>query len=121
MKATWTWCAGEFATFFEAFPHGTVWGNDRNGEGYDVVLLGQQGETKIDVDAMQARLDRPDHKKVVASLDDIGLGSAILLLSAYAGQATDLQKWLKGAGNQPRSEPAAAIPPAVVEHGTRKA
>ncbi len=87
----------EFATFFEAFPYGTVWGNDRNGEGYDVVLLGQVEETKIDVDAMQARLDRPDHARVVNSLDDIGMGSAIRLLSTYAGQATDLHKWLEGA------------------------
>ncbi len=87
----------EFATFFEAFPSGTVWGNDRNGEGYDVVLLGQVEETKIDVDAMQARLDRPDHARVVSSLEDIGMGSAIRLLSTYAGQATDLHKWLEGA------------------------
>lgn len=87
----------ELATFFEAFPGGTVWGNDRNGEGYDVVLLGQAEDTKIDVDAMQARLNRPDHAPVVASLEDIGMGSAIRMLATYAGQATDLKKWLEGA------------------------
>src|SRR5581483_4738488 len=83
----------EFATFFEAFPHGTVWSNDKNGEGYDVVLLGQQEPTKIDVDVMQARLNRKDHAPVVNSLEDIGLGSAIRLLATYAGQAADLPPW----------------------------
>lgn len=87
----------EFGTFFEVFPHGTVWGNDRNGQGYDVVLLGQADDTRIDVDAMQARLNRPDHAPVVASLEDIGMGSAIRLLATFAGQATDLKKWLTGA------------------------
>jgi spermidine synthase len=87
----------EFATFFEAFPGGTVWGNDRNGEGYDVVLLGQAEDTKIDVDATQARLNRPDHARVVASLEDIGMGSAIRMLATFAGHATDLRKWLMGA------------------------
>ena len=86
----------EFATFFEAFPHGTVWGNDKNGEGYDVVLLGQAEPTKIDVEAMQARLNRPDHKPVVSSLEDIGKGSSIRLLATFAGLASDLQNWLKG-------------------------
>ena len=87
----------EFATFFEAFPYGTVWGNDRNGEGYDVVLLGQVEPTKIDVDEMQTRLNRPDHVKAVASLEDIGKGTSIRLLATYAGQAADLKHWLHGA------------------------
>ena len=94
----------EFATFFEAFPHGTVWGNDKNGEGYDVVLLGQAEPTKIDVEAMQARLNQPDHKPVVNSLEDIGKGTSIRLLATFAGLATDLQDWLKGAEiNQDRN------------------
>ena len=87
----------EIATFFEAFPNGTVWGNDRNGEGYDVVLLGQHEPTRIDIEAMQNRLNRQDHAPVVNSLQDIGMGSAIRLLATYAGQATDLAGWLKDA------------------------
>jgi spermidine synthase len=31
----------EFATFFNVFPTGTVWSNDINGKGYDVVLAGR--------------------------------------------------------------------------------
>jgi spermidine synthase len=87
----------EIGTFFEAFPGGTVWGNDRNGEGYDVVLLGQLGPTRIDIEAMQNRLNRQDHVPVVNSLQDIGMGSAIRLLATYAGQAADLTGWLKDA------------------------
>ena len=48
----------------------------------------------IDVDAMQQRLDREDHAGVRASLNEVYLGSALDLLSIYAGQATDLDKWL---------------------------
>ena len=33
----------EIATFFEVFPNGIVWGNTNNGQGYDLVLLGQVG------------------------------------------------------------------------------
>ncbi len=31
----------EIATFFAVFPYGTVWANNVNGNGYDIVLLGQ--------------------------------------------------------------------------------
>ena len=107
----------EFATFFEAFPHGTVWGNDKNGEGYDVVLLGQAEPTKIDVEAMQARLNQPDHKPVVASLEDIGKGSSIRLLATFAGVAPDLQNWLKGAEiNHDRNSAPAISRRNVAEH-----
>jgi spermidine synthase len=87
----------EIATFFEVFPNGSVWANELSGGGYDVFLLGQPEPTKIDVDAMQARLDRPDHARVVESLHEVGLGSAVALLSTYAGQDTDLKPWLQGA------------------------
>jgi spermidine synthase len=43
----------EFATFFDVFPNGTVWGNE-NGGGYDTVVLGQVEPARIDVDAMEA-------------------------------------------------------------------
>jgi len=53
--------------------------------------------TPIDVDALQRRLDRPDHARVKASLAEVGLGSAVELLSTYAGRARDLTEWLKDA------------------------
>jgi spermidine synthase len=87
----------EIATFFEVFPNGSVWANELSGGGYDVFLLGQQEPGKIDVDAMQARLDRPEYARVVESLREVGLGSAVELLSTYAGQDKDLKPWLQGA------------------------
>jgi spermidine synthase len=95
----------EVATFFEAFPHGTVWGNPGNdGKGYDLVLLGQAGPTRIDPDEVQARLDRPDHEDAARSLREAGFGSGLSLLATYAGRAPDLKPWLEGAEiNQDRS------------------
>ena len=84
----------EIATFFAAFPHGTIWGNDDEGYGYDTVVLGQESPLHIDVDALQLRLDRADHATVKKSLGDIGLSTANDLLATYAGRATELKKWL---------------------------
>ncbi len=87
----------ELATFFRVFPRGTIWSNDLDGDGYDVVLLGQDGPITIDADAMEQRLRRPDHKAVAASLSQVGFDSAMDLLGAYAGYAPDLEGWLRGA------------------------
>src|SRR5438105_10182190 len=87
----------EIATFFEAFPDGVVWGNTNNGQGYDLVLLGQTEPTRIDVDGIQARLNRPEYAPVAQSLSDIGFYSAVDLFSTYDGQRSDLSGWLKAA------------------------
>jgi spermidine synthase len=87
----------EIATFFEAFPNGIVWGNTNNGSGYDLVVLGQVEPTKIDVDAVQRRLQRPEYAPVVQSLREIGMNSAVDLFSTFAGTANDLAPWLKDA------------------------
>jgi spermidine synthase len=88
----------EIATFFEVFPNGTVWGNlNTDGQGYDVVLVGQVGKLKIDVDALQNRLWRPDYGGVANSLREVGYNSAADLLATYAVDANDLRGWLRGA------------------------
>jgi spermidine synthase len=87
----------EIATFMEAFPHGIVWGNTNNGAGYDLVLLGQVEDTKIDVDAIQAKLQRPEYAPMAQSLREIGMNSAVDLFSTFAGRAADLQPWLADA------------------------
>ena len=87
----------EIATFFDVFPNGTIWANEGDGGGYDVVLLGQTGPTKIQVDELQQRLDRPEYSRVAKSLRDVGFHSAVDLLATYAGQEPDLKPWLKGA------------------------
>jgi spermidine synthase len=89
----------EIGTFFEAFPNGVVWGNTNNGQGYDLVLLGQVGDRpiRIDVDGIQAKLNRPEFAPVVKSLRDIGFYSAVDLFSSYGGRAVELKEWLKDA------------------------
>ena len=57
----------EIATFLEAFPNGMVFANTVNGQGYDVVLLGQVEPTKIDVDKLQAKLDSPEYARMAQS------------------------------------------------------
>jgi len=87
----------ELATFLEAFPNATVWSNYANGQGYDLVLLGQKDPTAINVDALQERLERADHARVSESLSEIGFHSAVELLATYVGRAGDFAAWLKDA------------------------
>jgi len=87
----------ELATFFEAFPDGTVWANTVNGEGYDMVFLGQAGPLRIDLDEVQQRLDHPDYALVAQSLRDVGVDSAADLFSTYTGGKSELASWLRGA------------------------
>ncbi len=86
----------EVATFFDAFPQGTVWSNDIKGAGYDVVLLGQNGPTKIDIDQIQERLQRPEYADELKSLNDVFFTSAVELFGTYGGQASDLVPWSAG-------------------------
>ncbi len=87
----------EMATFFGVFRDGMIWANDDQGAGYDVVMFARKEPAPIDVDALQRRLDRPNHARVKASLAEVGLGSAVELLSTYAGRARDLAEWTKDA------------------------
>jgi spermidine synthase len=87
----------EIATFLEVFPNGVVWGNTNEGKGYDLVLMGQNQPSKIDVDAIQARLQRPEYAPMAKSLREIGMNSAVDLFSTYAGRKPDLEPWLRDA------------------------
>ena len=85
----------EMATFFQVFPEGTMWGNDNAGLGYDVVMLATDGPTAIDVDALENRLVREDHRDVMASINEVGFRSAVALLSTYGARSRDLAAWYK--------------------------
>jgi spermidine synthase len=84
----------EVATFLEVFPNGIIFGNTHQGGGYDVVLMGQADPGPIDVDAMEARLSRPEMFEVAQSLREIGFNSATDLLSTFAGVGPHLRPWL---------------------------
>ena len=99
------------ATFFQVFPNGVLWSNEREGYGYQAVLFSQFEPTVIDVDDLQRRLDRPDHQLVKQSLREVGFGEVkevktgevvvleegIDLLATYCGQAPLLKDWSRGA------------------------
>ena len=87
----------EIATFLDVFPNGVVWGNTNEGRGYDLVLLGTVDPVKIDVDAVQAKLERPEYARMRQSLREIGMNSAVDLFSTYAGRKPDLEPWLRDA------------------------
>jgi spermidine synthase len=99
------------STFFEVFPHGILWSSEREGAGFDLVLFSHAEPTVIDVDELQHRLDRPDHELVKQSLREVGFGGVneaktgevvareegIDLLATYAGEASLLKAWSRGA------------------------
>jgi spermidine synthase len=85
------------ATFLEVFPNGVVFGNTHRGRGYDLVLLAQVEPSRIDIDAMQAKLNRPEFSPVLQSLREIGMDSAVALFATYAGSGATLKPWLGAA------------------------
>jgi spermidine synthase len=88
----------EIATFFDVFPNGTIWSNQyASGGGYDVVMLARDEPLRIDPAALQERLDRPDHARIAAALNEVEFKGVPGLLATYAGQATDLRPWLADA------------------------
>ena len=87
----------ELATFFEVFPSGTIWSNNLNGDGYDLVLIGQADASIINVDELQQRLDRQNYSAVSESLNEVGFHSAVEVLATYAGRASDLRPLLVNA------------------------
>jgi spermidine synthase len=89
-------------TFFTVFPDGIVWSNDNPQGGYDAVLFGQVGGTRVDLDETDSWIEA--HPKVMRSLREVGFGRpgegvgiAQGLYSTYAGRAQDLTVWGKGA------------------------
>ena len=69
----------EVATFFNVFPDGTVWSNDIQGKGYDVVLAGHATPHTINIDSMQHRLSAPENARVAQSLSEVGFNSALVV------------------------------------------
>jgi spermidine synthase len=90
------------ATFFQAFPNGTIWGNPYRGQGHDMVLLGQLEPLRIDLDEMEQVFGyrggyRDETNRVPQSLAEVGMNSPEDLFAAYAGRRADLTGWLSGA------------------------
>ncbi|MBM4194486.1 MAG: SAM-dependent methyltransferase [Gemmatimonadetes bacterium] len=87
----------EVSTFLSVFPNGMVFGNEYQGGGYDVVLVGLKDEGQIDIDAIEERLARPEFAAVRQSLAEIGFYSATDLFSTFAAQGPALAPWMADA------------------------
>jgi spermidine synthase len=87
----------EVATFFEVFPNGVIFGNTRDGTGYDMILLGRVEPIRINLDQVDARLKSPEYARVSQSLREIGIASTEDLFASYAGRAAELSPWLADA------------------------
>ena len=87
----------EIATFLRVFPEGLVFGNTSGGEGYDLVLLGTNGPTTIDLDRIDGRIRAPDAGRLRESLAGIGCDEAAELFSFYVASGPQLAAWLADA------------------------
>jgi spermidine synthase len=87
----------EIGTFLEVFPNGSVWANTIEGRGYDLVLVGSVDPIRIDVDAVQRKLEQPEYAVMARSLGEIGMRSAVDLFATYAGNRAELSDWLSDA------------------------
>ncbi len=85
------------STFFAVFPDGIIWSNDNFGEGYDVVLFGQNEPTHIDIELLDKKFLSDDYEPVRRSLADVEFYRLEDLLGTYAGRARDLHEWMSGA------------------------
>ncbi len=85
------------ATFFRAFPSGSIWSNDLLGWDYDFVLLGQERDARIDLDFIQRKYEGKGYELVKQSLKEAGFRSSLELMGTFAGRAADLSGWLERA------------------------
>jgi spermidine synthase len=68
----------QMRTFSDVFPNGTVWNSAAAGRGYDVVLLGSEVPLRLDLDAIQARIDRTP--SIGRSLAEVRIANVVDLL-----------------------------------------
>ena len=87
----------EVATFLEVFPEGMVFANLAYGQGYDVVLVGQNDPGPIDLDGIDAKLTRPEYAPVAESLAEVGFYSASQLMATFAAKKPEIDPWIADA------------------------
>jgi len=83
----------QMRTFVDAFPDGAVFNSQPEAKGYDVVLLGQMEPLRIDIAAVQKRID--DNEALRKSLTDVKLTSALDIFASYGTRGRELGEWLK--------------------------
>ena len=87
----------ELATFFAAFPNGTVWANTINGRGYDMVFMGQAEPLKVDLDEVAAPSGASRlRSRWPSRCGESASARVIDLLSTFTGQGSDFAPWVQG-------------------------
>ena len=82
---------------FDASIQRARWLARLGGEGYDLVLLGTNGPTTIDLDRIDERIKAPDAGRLRESLSWIGCDEAAELFSFYIASGPQLAAWLADA------------------------
>jgi len=85
----------QIATFFEAFPEGSIWNNQDNLEGYDVTLLGYQEPIVIDSRKVFDKV--VSNGRVGESLGEVFLYKPLDLFMLYSGRRQDIEPWIADA------------------------
>jgi spermidine synthase len=100
----------EIATFLDAFPNTSIWGNTNNGQGYDTVLLGSLDALKVDLNEIQDRANRPRYSDVLTALTDVGVQAADRPAGNLRRPRVRSRAMARQCRDQPGSGSAAAIP-----------
>lgn len=87
----------QLAAFSQVFPNTMVFGNTADGKGYDGVLVGSVEPFKIDLSAIEARLNSPEYAPVLKSLAEVDYGSVTSLFGTFAAHTAQLTDYLKDA------------------------
>jgi spermidine synthase len=82
----------QMRTFMDAFPNGTLWNTLTTGKGYDVVLVGREEPLRLDLAALQARLDR--NPRLKRSFEDVKINDILDLMGFYGTNGRDMAAWL---------------------------
>jgi spermidine synthase len=85
----------QIATFFEAFPGGSIWNSQDNLEGYDVTLLGHQEPIILSNNKVFEKVVA--NKGVAESLGEVFLYQPLDLFRLYSGRHKDVESWLSDA------------------------
>ena len=99
----------EVATFFDVFPNSVIFGNTREGRGYDMVLVGQVEPLRIDLDDIEQRLARPEYALVSESLRR-SASHRRRAVRQICRPACRFVGVAAAGPDQPRSRPAPAVP-----------
>ena len=85
----------QLATLFDAFPFASLWNSDPSNRGYDLVAMSGRLPMSFDLTRVQTAIE--DNPMLRAALGEAELGSALALLSTFAGNAASMTEWLADA------------------------